>query len=128
MRLDLLLKSLCLVKTRSQGRKGFEAGRVKLNGSSSKPSREVHSGDIIEIQFPGKTLVVEVSDIPAGKVSRKKAEEYYRVVRETMRSVAPDRRLSSAAYRLPRNPHRQGRGAWDDARQGWRSRSEIQEA
>jgi ribosome-associated heat shock protein Hsp15 len=93
MRLDLLLKSLCLVKTRSQGRKGCEAGRVKLNGSSSKPSREVHSGDIIEIQFPGKTLVVEVSDIPAGQVSRKKAEEYYRVVRETMRGEAPDRRL-----------------------------------
>jgi ribosome-associated heat shock protein Hsp15 len=83
MRLDVLLKSLCLVKTRSQGRKGCEAGRVKLNGSSSKPSREVRAGDIIEIQFPGKTLVVEVSEMPSGQVSSKQAGAYYRVVRET---------------------------------------------
>ena len=93
MRLDQLLKSLCLVKTRSQGRKGCEAGRIKLNGSSSKPSREVHSGDIIEIRFPGKTLVVEVSDIPSGQVSRKRAGEYYRIVRETVRDEASDWRL-----------------------------------
>lgn len=93
MRLDVLLKALCLVKTRSQGRKGCEAGRVKLNGVSSKPSREVHAGDIIEIQFPEKTLVVEVGEVPSGQVSRKQADAYYRVVRETARDEAPDRRI-----------------------------------
>lgn len=93
MRLDAMLKSLCLVQTRSQGRKGCEAGRVKLNGLSSKPSREVHAGDIIEIQFPGKTLVVEVNEVPSGQVSRKRAGAYYRVVRETARDKAPDRRF-----------------------------------
>ncbi len=92
MRLDMLLKSLCLVKTRSQGRKGCEAGRVKLNGLGSKPSREVRAGDVIEIQYPQKTLVVEVSEIPRGQVSRKQAGEYYRVIRETARDEAPDQR------------------------------------
>ncbi len=93
MRLDALLKSLCLVKTRSQGRKGCEAGRVKLNGLSSKPSRDVRAGDIIEIRFPDKDLVIEVSEVPLGQASRKQAGAYYRVVRETPRDETPGRRF-----------------------------------
>ena len=93
MRLDALLKSLCLVKTRSQGRKGCEAGRVKLNGLSSKPSREVRAGDIIEIRFPDKDLIIEVSEVPHGQASRKLAGAYYRVVRETPRDESPGRRF-----------------------------------
>ena len=93
MRLDMLLKSLCLVKTRSQGKKGCEAGRIKLNGSSVKPSHDVHPGDIIEIQFPNRDLVIEVNEMPAGQISRKEAGSYYRVVRESSRGAAPDRRF-----------------------------------
>ena len=83
MRIDLLLKSLCLVKTRNQGRKGCEAGRVKLNGRAAKPSREIQEGDTIEIRYPGKVLVVEIVEMPAGQISRRDRDRFIKVVRET---------------------------------------------
>lgn len=85
MRLDLLLKSFCLVKTRNQGKKGCEAGRIRVNGLAAKPSREMMPGDLVEIRYPGKELLVEVIELPEGQVSRKERERYYRVVRETRR-------------------------------------------
>ena len=90
MRLDLLLKSFCLVKTRSQGKKGCEAGRVRVNGLAAKPSREMAPGDRIEITYPGRELLVEVIELPHGQVSRKERERYYRVVRETRRRRGSD--------------------------------------
>lgn len=85
MRLDLLLKSFCLVKTRSQGKKGCEAGRIRVNGLTAKPSREMAPGDLVEIRYPGRELLIEVTELPEGQVSRKDRERYYRVVRETRR-------------------------------------------
>ena len=90
MRLDLLLKSFCLVKTRNQGKKGCEAGRIRVNGLAAKPSREMMPGDLVEIRYPGKELLVEVIELPEGQVSRKERERYYRVVRETRRPPGPE--------------------------------------
>ena len=82
MRADLLLKALCLVKTRNQGRRGCEAGRVRINGRTAKPSREVRRGDIVEIRYPRRILVVEITELPAGQVTRKERDRFIRVVRE----------------------------------------------
>jgi len=90
MRLDLLLKSFCLVKTRSQGKRGCEAGRIRVNGLSAKPSREMMPGDLVEIIYPGRELLIEVIELPEGQVSRKERERYYRIVRETRRSRGPE--------------------------------------
>ena len=38
MRIDLFLKALCLVKTRSQARKGIDDGHVSVNGRPVKLS------------------------------------------------------------------------------------------
>jgi ribosomal 50S subunit-recycling heat shock protein len=83
MRVDLLLKALCLVKTRSQGRRGCEAGRVKINGRAAKPSREVRAGDILEIDYPRGILVVEITGIPGGQVARRDRDRFLRVIRES---------------------------------------------
>ena len=82
MRIDLLLKALCLAKTRSQARKGCDAGRVTLNGARAKPSAEARAGDVVEIRYPRKVLAVEVLETPAGQISRRDAARYYRVLRE----------------------------------------------
>jgi ribosomal 50S subunit-recycling heat shock protein len=87
MRIDLLLKHLCLVKTRSQGRKGLEAGCIKLNGRTAKPARDVAAGDILEIRYPHRTLVIEITDVPAGQVSKRNGDRYFRIRRETKRTV-----------------------------------------
>jgi len=89
MRLDLLLKSFCLVKTRSQGKKGCEAGRIRVNGLAAKPSREMAPGDLVEIGYPDRELLVEVIEVPDGQVSRKERDRYYRVVRERRRPEGP---------------------------------------
>lgn len=82
MRIDLLLKALCLAKTRSQARKGCDAGRVTLNGARAKPSAEARAGDVVEIRYPRKVLAVEVLETPPGQISRRDAARYYRVLRE----------------------------------------------
>ncbi len=82
MRIDLLLKNLCLVKTRGMARKGIDTGSVKLNGIETKPSREVSEGDVIEIRYPDRVLVIELTAIPAGQVSKSGRAEYFRIIRE----------------------------------------------
>ena len=52
MRIDVLLKALCLTKTRSQAHKGCEAGCISINGKQAKPSTGVRAGDVVEIRYP----------------------------------------------------------------------------
>ena len=74
MRIDSLLKALCLVKTRSLARKGCETGNVRISGAVVKPSREAAEGDIIEIRW---------LEMPKGQTSKKDAPRFSRIVRET---------------------------------------------
>jgi ribosomal 50S subunit-recycling heat shock protein len=83
MRIDSLLKTLCLVKTRSLAQKGCETGSVRIGGAVVKSSRIAVVGDLIEIHRPGHSLVVELLEMPPRQVSKKDAPRFYRVVRET---------------------------------------------
>ncbi len=82
VRIDLLLKALCLVKTRSQAHKGCEAGGISINGRKAKASAEARPGDVVEIRYPRAVTAVEILEIPAGQVPRKDRERYFRVIRE----------------------------------------------
>jgi len=83
MRIDLLLKTLCLARTREIAKKGCDSGSVKVNGASVKPSREVREGDVIEIRYPDRLLVLELTEIPARQVSKKDRAAHYRIIRES---------------------------------------------
>jgi ribosome-associated heat shock protein Hsp15 len=83
VRVDLLLKALCLVKTRSRAQKGCEAGVISINGRKAKPSADVRPGDILEIRYPRRVKAIEVLAVPAGQVGRRECERYYRVIRES---------------------------------------------
>lgn len=82
MRLDLLLKNLCLVKSRTRAKQAVETGKIKVGGTAVKPSREIRQGDVLHIFYPARELVLEVLEVPRKQVSRKKAKDYYRVIRE----------------------------------------------
>ncbi len=82
MRIDLLLVSLCLVKTRSRAQKGCNAGLIYLNGKNAKPSSEVQAGDRIELRYPKKILTVEVLELPTRRTSRKESTRFYRILCE----------------------------------------------
>lgn len=83
MRVDALLKTLCLAKTRSQAHRGCEAGCISINGKKAKPSAEVRVGDVVEIRYPRKVTAVEILAVPAGQISRRECAEFYRVIRES---------------------------------------------
>jgi ribosome-associated heat shock protein Hsp15 len=52
MRVDKWLWVIRSFKTRTQAGDACKGGKVKIDGSNAKASREVKEGDIIEVQFP----------------------------------------------------------------------------
>ena len=67
MRLDLFLKSSRLVLRRSVARQLCDAGRISVNGAAAKASKEVKTGDEIEIIRGPKRVVARVIQIPGTK-------------------------------------------------------------
>ena len=82
MRVDIALKRLLLVKSRTEAKEACDVGAVHVNGKAAKSSQEVRVGDRIRVDYAQRTLEVElVSDI--GKnVSRADAKTLYRVLRD----------------------------------------------
>jgi ribosome-associated heat shock protein Hsp15 len=82
VRIDVLLHSLCLFKTRSQASRACSEGRVWLNGVEARASRDVRPGDRIRFRDALGRLEqeVEILDVPLGQVSKTQAGEMIRVV------------------------------------------------
>ena len=77
MRLDKYLKVSRLIKRRTVANEGCDAGRVLLNEKPARASAAVKAGDIIEIQFGGKSVKVEVLDVKE-TVRKEEAENMFR--------------------------------------------------
>jgi ribosome-associated heat shock protein Hsp15 len=82
LRLDVLLHRLCLTRSRSEAKAACEAGAVSLDGRPGRPSDTVLPGRHVVVQYPGRTLEVEVLVLPGKSTSKKAAREMYRVVRD----------------------------------------------
>jgi ribosome-associated heat shock protein Hsp15 len=52
VRLDVWLDVSCLFKTRSEGKRACEGGKVDVNGQAAKPNRELKEGDRLDITRP----------------------------------------------------------------------------
>ena len=63
MRLDKFLKVSRLIKRRTIANEACDAGRVSLNGKTSRASTEVKAGDIIEISFGTRIVKARVKDV-----------------------------------------------------------------
>ncbi len=91
MRLDLFLKLSRLVVRRSQAKKMCDDGKVKLNGMVVKPSHEIKSGDILEIDFFNRYLKVRIVTVPLNKnVSKKDAKELYEIIEDNKKNFFMD--------------------------------------
>ena len=97
MRLDLFLKVSRLILRRTLAQEFCDAGRVKINGMTAKPAREVKVGDEIEITRLSKVgdeieitrlskvLTVNVLQVPVAKqVSRQASSGLFEIVSETI--------------------------------------------
>ena len=60
MRIDKWLWAARLVKTRALSAEAVNGGRIQLNGQRTKPSKDVHPGDRVEVNLGqiGRTVIV----------------------------------------------------------------------
>jgi len=89
-RLDLVLKHLCLAKSRSMAKSLCDAGRVLVNGTAARASGKVSPGDRVTIQFHGRTVTFEVADVPEKQLSKAVAPDYYRAIETPPEEVQTD--------------------------------------
>ncbi len=93
MRIDLALKYLCLVKSRSMAKSLCDQGRVLVNGTAARSSLPVRAGDRVTIQFARNSVSVEFETIPGKQLSKSIALTYYRRV-DTPEPERPEDPLS----------------------------------
>ena len=94
VRVDRWLWATRLVKTRALAAEAAAGGRVHVNGTRAKPSKEVRPGDEIELTVgPLRRTVVVLGTAPR----RGPAKDSQRLYEETAESVA--RREEQAAQR-----------------------------
>ncbi|MDP6419235.1 MAG: RNA-binding S4 domain-containing protein [Candidatus Krumholzibacteria bacterium] len=84
MRLDLWLKRVCLIQSRSMAKRGCHEEKILLAGEAVKESHSVREGELLTLIFPGRSLEIEVLKVPSGNVSKKEAPDFYRVLGEEL--------------------------------------------
>ena len=79
MRLDKYLKVSRLIKRRTVANEACDAGRVSVNGKTSRASLDVKAGDVIEIKFGARNVKAEVLSV-AETVRKDDAAMLYRII------------------------------------------------
>ena len=77
VRMDKWLWAARLFKTRAIAADAIKGGKVKINDTAVKPSREVKEGDIIQVQIEQLHKVVEVKTVVKNRVPAKMVPEVY---------------------------------------------------
>jgi ribosome-associated heat shock protein Hsp15 len=77
IRIDKWLWSVRLFKTRSMATDACNAGKVKMNGTNLKPSKEVKTDEIYNVKIGQLDKTVQVIDIPKSRVSAALVPDYY---------------------------------------------------
>lgn len=75
IRIDKWLWAARIFKTRSQAAEACAGGKVKIQGSRVKPSREVKEGDEIEVQFQMIKKIFKVKLAAKNRVSAKNVSD-----------------------------------------------------
>lgn len=82
MRVDLTLKYLCLVKSRSSVKHLCDDESVLVNDQPAKPAATLRAGDKITIHFPHRTLTIGLVAVPERQLSKSAAPAYYEKIAE----------------------------------------------
>lgn len=77
VRVDKYLWSIRLFKTRSEAAAACESGKVKLNGSNVKASKNVTVGDEYEVKTEAKKWVIKVTALLSNRVAYTEAIKHY---------------------------------------------------
>ena len=97
VRLDKWLQVARVFKTRSQATHAVDLNRVRVNGQTVKPHRNLAPGDRIEVQIGDWTRVLIVKELRDKPVSKEEA-------RTLFEDQSPPRPESDPLQRLLRRP------------------------
>ncbi|MCR4847836.1 MAG: RNA-binding S4 domain-containing protein [Bacteroidales bacterium] len=77
VRIDKWLWAARLFKTRAIATDAIKGGKVKIDDTPVKPSREVKEGDVIQVQIEQLHKVVQVKSLVKNRVPPKMVPEVY---------------------------------------------------
>ena len=77
VRMDKWLWAARLFKTRAIATDAIKGGKVKMDDTPVKPSREVKEGDVIQVQIEQLHKVVQVKSVIKNRVPAKMVPEVY---------------------------------------------------
>ena len=83
MRIDDYLSSVFLIKRRTVAKEWIQGGKVRLNGSRTKPAHDINPGDLIDIYYKNHRITVEVLEVPGKSIPKAQAENYYKLIEDT---------------------------------------------
>jgi len=86
-RLDKYLWSVRIYKTRSEAADACKSGRVKVNGTEAKSSRDVKAGDILEVRRQNITFKFKILDL----IDRRQPAK---LVPEFIENITPEEELA----------------------------------
>jgi ribosome-associated heat shock protein Hsp15 len=108
-RLDKWLWCARVVKTRSGAARLIADGKVRINGERTlKPSRLVHSGDVVTTAYSGRLAVMRVIDIAERRGPASLAQTLYE---DLTPEAPPDTGLGT--HRLGKRPTKRDRRRLD---------------
>jgi ribosomal 50S subunit-recycling heat shock protein len=81
LRVDKFLKVSRVIKRRTLAKEVCSSGRVSVNGRVAKPGLEIKVGDMMELDFGSKRIILEVLDTP-NAVRADQAKDLYCVLEE----------------------------------------------
>jgi len=81
MRLDKYLKVSRIIKRRSIAKEVADNGRILVNGRVAKSSTKLSEGDIIEIQFGNKIVVIKVLEL-RDSTKKEESKNMFEIVEE----------------------------------------------
>lgn len=130
VRLDKWLWAARFYKTRSLSADDIQKGRVRVNGATAKPAREVRTGDLIELRLGALLRTVVVRALTGVRGPASAAALLYEETAESLalRAAQTERRrlapepAESIVQGRPSKRDRRELDAWRQPPAGWNDR------
>ncbi len=113
LRIDKWLWMVRLFKTRTMASDACNAGKVKINGINCKPSREVKTGEELQVKIGQLQKTVQIIAFPKNRIPAKLIPDYYM----DMTPAEEYERMKMLSSRFESRDHGIGRPTKRDRRQ-----------